>query len=318
MKGVFLDLDTVSHQGDIKLRPLEKVLSVFKVYGTTPPDKLQEHVAGSEVVITNKVRLHGDVIRRMSGVRLICLAATGVNNVELPAAFEKGIGVCNVPAYSTQAVAQHVFALLLALTQHLNGYESLLRDGAWKRAPQFTLLDHPIRELHGKRLGILGFGDIGKAVAKIAEAFGMSVLLAARGKDDKRPGRLPLEDLLPVVDVLSIHLPLTKETRGLLGAKELILMKPDAIVINTARGGIVDELALAALLKAGRLGGAGIDVLSEEPPVNGNPLLEPGIPNLIVTPHVAWASREARQRVIQEVALNIAAFQQGELRNRKA
>ena len=318
MKGVFLDLDTVSHQGDIKLRPLEKVLSVLKACGTTPPEKILDHVAGSEVVITNKVRLDAETIKRMSGVRLICLAATGVNNVDMPAAFEKGIGVCNVPAYSTQAVAQHVFALLLSLTQHLDGYQALLREGAWKRAPQFTLLDYPIRELAGKRLGILGYGDIGKAVAKIAEAFGMTVLLAARDKADKRAGRVPLENLLPVVDALSIHLPLTKETRGMLGAKELILMQPNAILINTARGPIVDERALAALLKAGRLGGAGIDVLSEEPPVNGNPLLEPGIPNLIVTPHIAWASKEARQRVIQEVALNIAAFQQGELRNRKA
>ncbi len=318
MKGVFLDLDTVSHQGDIKLRPLEKVLSVLKVYGTTPPEKILDHVAGSEVVITNKVRLDAGTIKRMSGVRLICLAATGVNNVDMPAAFEKGIGVCNVPAYSTQSVAQHVFALILALTQHLDGYQALLRDGAWKRAPQFTLLDYPIRELAGKRLGILGYGDIGKAVGRLAEAFGMTVLLAARDKADKRAGRVPLENLLPVVDVLSVHLPLTKETRGLLGAKELILMQPNAILINTARGPIVDERALAALLKAGRLGGAGIDVLSEEPPVSGNALLEPGIPNLIVTPHIAWAAKEARQRVLQEVALNIAAFQQGELRNRKA
>lgn len=318
MKGVFLDLDTVSHQGDIKLRPLEKVLSVLKVYGSTPLEKILEHMAGSEVVITNKVRLDAETIKRTNGVRLICLAATGVNNVDMPAAFEKGIGVCNVPAYSTQSVAQHVFALMLALTQHLDGYQALLRDGAWKRSPQFTLLDYPIRELAGKRLGILGYGDIGKAVGKLAEAFGMTVLLAARDKADKRPGRVPLENLLPVVDVLSIHLPLTKETRGLLGAKELILMQPNAILINTARGSIVDERALAALLKAGRLGGAGIDVLSEEPPVNGNPLLEPGIPNLIVTPHIAWAAKESRQRVLQEVALNIAAFQQGELRNRKA
>lgn len=318
MKGVFLDLDTVSHQGDVKLRPLEKVLSVLKVYGTTPPEKLLDHVAGSEVVITNKVRLDAETIKRMSGVRLICLAATGVNNVDMPAAFEKSIAVCNVPAYSTQSVVQHVFALMLALTQHLDGYQALLRDGAWKRAPQFTLLDYPIRELAGKRLGILGYGDIGKAVGKIAEAFGMTVLLAARDKADKRAGRVPLENLLPVVDVLSIHLPLTKETRGMLGAKELILMQPNAILINTARGPIVDERALAALLRAGRLGGAGIDVLSEEPPVNGNALLEPGIPNLIVTPHIAWAAKEARQRVLQEVALNIAAFQQGELRNRKA
>jgi glycerate dehydrogenase len=223
-----------------------------------------------------------------------------------------------VPAYASQSVAQHVFALVLALTQHLKGYEALLQQGAWRRAPQFTLLDHPIRELSGKRFGILGYGDIGKAVGEIAQAFGMQVLVAARDVKDRRPGRLPLKDLLPHLDVLSLHAPLTPETRGLIGEREFALMRPDALLINCARGGLVDERALAAALKAGRLGGAGIDVLSEEPPVNGNPLLEPGIPNLIVTPHVAWASREARQRVIHQMGVNIASFRKGDLRNRVA
>src|SRR6185312_9327036 len=299
MKGVFLDLDTVSHQGDVKLRPLEKVLSVLRVFGTTPADKVLEHVADAEVVIANKVKLPADLVKRLPAVKLICVAATGVNNVDLSAAWDRKIGVCNVPAYSTAAVAQHTFALILALNQHLKGYERLLQDGAWKRAPQFTLLDFPIHELAGRKLGIIGYGHIGKAVGK-------------------RPGRRPLDELLPQVDVVSIHVPIVPETRGLIGPKELILMKPDAILINTARGGIVDEMALVAMLRAGRIGGAGMDVLSEEPPVHGNPLLDPSIPNLIVTPHVAWASREARQRVVEEMALNIAAFQQQEMRNRVA
>ncbi len=207
---------------------------------------------------------------------------------------------------------------LLSLTQHLNEYETLMREGAWKRAPQFTLLDYPIRELAGKRFGIIGYGNTGKGVARVAEALGMTVLVAARNKEDKRPGRFPLEELLPQVDVLSIHVPLLPETRDLIGPKELTLLKPEAVLINCARGGIVDERALATMLRAGRLAGAAVDVLSEEPPVHGNPLLDPGIPNLIVTPHIAWASREARQRVVQEMALNIAAFQNGELRNRVA
>ncbi|HEY3643959.1 MAG TPA: NAD(P)-dependent oxidoreductase [Gammaproteobacteria bacterium] len=318
MKGVFLDLDTVSNQGDVKLRSLEKVLSVLRAFTTTPTDKVLDNAAGSEVVIVNKVKLPGDVIRRFSGVKLISVAATGVNNIDLTAARESGIGVCNVPAYATKAVAQHVFALILALNQHLESYEQLLREGAWKRAPQFTLLDFPIRELAGKRMGIIGYGHIGQAVARVAEAFGMAVFLAARNKDDQRPGRLPLHELLPLVDILSIHAPLSADTRGLIGPKELTLMKREAILINCSRGGIVDEMALAVMLKAGRLAGAGIDVLSEEPPVHGNPLLDPNIPNLIVTPHVAWATQEARQRVVDEMALNIAAFQKGEGRNRVA
>ncbi|HEX2669156.1 MAG TPA: D-2-hydroxyacid dehydrogenase [Gammaproteobacteria bacterium] len=316
MKGVFLDLDTVSHQGDVRLRSLEKVLSVLRVFGTTPADKVLEHAADAEVVIVNKVKLPADAIKQLPAARLICVAATGVNNIDLAAAWDRKIGVCNVPAYAAASVAQHVFALLLALNQHIAGYEALLRQGAWKRAPQFTLLDYPIRELAGKRMGILGYGSIGQAVARVAEAFGMGVFLAARGRDDTRPSRLPLHELLPLVDVLSIHLPLTPETRGLIGPKELTLLKPEAILINTARGGIVDETALAAVLRAGRLAGAGVDVLSEEPPVHGNPLLDPSIPNLIVTPHVAWAARETRQRVVDEMALNIAAFQAGEQRNR--
>ncbi|HEV2321713.1 MAG TPA: D-2-hydroxyacid dehydrogenase [Gammaproteobacteria bacterium] len=318
MKGVFLDYDTVSFQGDVKLRALEKVLSILRVFGVTTPDKLLENVADAEVVILNKVKLPADVVKRFPSVRLICAAATGVNNIDLAAAWEKGIGVCNVPAYATMSMAQHVFALLLALNQHLKEYEALLQQGAWKRSPQFTLLDYPIRELAGKRFGIVGYGNTGKAVGRVAEAFGMSVLVAARNKEDKRQGRVPLDELLPLVDVLSIHVPLLPETRDLIGPKELTLMKPEALLINCARGGVVDERALASVLKAGRLAGAAVDVLSEEPPVHGNPLLEPGIPNLIVTPHIAWASREARQRVIQELALNIAAFQKGELRNRVA
>lgn len=318
MKGVFLDYDTVSFQGDVKLRALEKVLSILRVFGVTPADRLTESVADAEVVILNKVKLPADAIKRFAAVRLICVAATGVNNVDLAAAWDKGIGVCNVPAYSTMSMAQHVFALLLALNQHLKEYEALMQQGAWKRAPQFTLLDYPIRELAGKRFGIVGYGNTGKAVARVAEALGMSVLIAARNKDDRRPGRLPLEELLPAVDVLSIHVPLLPETRDLIGPKELTLLRPDAVLINCARGGVVDERALASVLKAGRLAGAAVDVLSEEPPVHGNPLLEPGIPNLIVTPHIGWSSREARQRVVMEMALNIAAFQKGELRNRVA
>jgi glycerate dehydrogenase len=318
MRGVFLDLDTVSHQGDMDLTPLRQMLSELRSFGTTPADQVIERVGTAEVAIINKVKLDASALARLTHTRLISVAATGTNIVDLEAARQHGIAVCNVPAYSTRSVVQHVFAMILGLTQHLKEYESLLQQGAWQRAPQFNLLDYPIRELAGKQLGIIGYGDIGQAVAKVAEAFGMQVLISARNAGDKRPGRLALKDLLPQVDVLTIHVPLLPETHNLIGQGELALMKPNALLINTARGGIVDEQALADALKTGKLGGAGIDVLSEEPPVHGNPLLTPGIPNLIITPHIAWTTREARQRVITEMALNIEAYKKGEKRNRVA
>lgn len=316
MRGVFLDLDTVIYEGDVDLAPLRQALSDLRTFAATPSEQLVQRVADAEVLLTNKVKLGAAALTRFPRVRLVCIAATGTNNVDLEAARGRGITVCNVPAYSTMSVAQQVFALVLALTQHLREYELLLQAGAWRRAPQFTLLDYPIRELAGKKFGILGYGAIGHAVARVAEALGMQVLIAARNAQDIRPGRLPLTQLLPQVDVFSIHVPLLPETRNLIGAAELVLMKRDALLINCARGGIVDEQALADALRTKRLGGAGVDVLSEEPPVHGNPLLMPGIPNLIVTPHIAWATREARQRVINEMALNIAAFAEGKSRNR--
>lgn len=318
MRGVFLDLDTVSHQGDVDLAALRRALSELRTFGTTPAEQVLQRVADAEVILTNKVKLGSTVLTRFPRVRLVCIAATGTNNVDLEAARSRGIAVANVPAYSTMSVVQMVFALVLGLTQHLKEYEALLQAGAWRNAPQFTLLNYPIRELAGKKFGILGYGNIGKAVANVAQALGMHVLIGARNVADVRPGRLPLAELLPQADVLSIHVPLLPETRNLIGAQEIALMKREALLINCARGGIVDEQALADALRAHRLGGAGVDVLSEEPPVHGNPLLTPGIPNLIVTPHIAWAAREARQRVIDEMALNIIAFGQHQSRNRVA
>lgn len=318
MHGVFLDLDTVSREGDVDLAPLRKVLTQLRTFAATPVEQVASRVADAEVVITNKVKLGAAALAQFARVRLVCVAATGTNNIDLEAARARGIAVNNVPAYSTLSVVQQVFAFVLALTQHLKEYETLLQQGAWRRAPQFTLLDYPIRELAGKTFGILGYGDTGRAVARVAEALGMQVLIAARNSADTRPGRLPLVQLLPQVDVLSIHVPLLPDTRHLIGSAELARMKRDALLINCARGGIVDEPALAEALRARRLGGAGVDVLSEEPPVHGNPLLELGIPNLIVTPHTAWATREARQRVVNEMALNVEAFAKGEKRNRVA
>jgi len=209
-----------------------------------------------------------------------------------------------------------VFAVLLSLTHHLREYDDFARSGGWGRAAQFSVFPFPIRELRDRTMGIVGHGALGRGVAAAATAFGMRVLVANRPGGSPQPGRLNLAELLPRVDVLSLHCPLTPSTRGLIGRAELALMKRDAVIINTARGALIDAAALAEALKAGRLGGAGIDVLEQEPPVDGNPLLDPSLPNLIVTPHTAWAARESRQRCLDELAANVAAFQRGERRNR--
>jgi glycerate dehydrogenase len=267
-------------------------------------------------VLLNKARISRELMVANPQLRLIALTATGTDNVDVVAARELGIAVCNLRDYCTPSVVQHVLALLLALTHKVREYDRLVRDGGWGQASQFSVFPYPIRELAGRTLGIVGLGALGSGVARVAQAFGMRVLVANRPGGDPENGRLSLHELLPQVDVLSLHCPLNAATRGLIGERELALMRPDAVLINTARGGLVDAAALARALREGRLGGAGIDVLEREPPVDGNPLLDPGIPNLIVTPHVAWAAREARQRCLEELSLNVEAFRRGERRNR--
>lgn len=315
LRGVFLDLDTLDC-GDIDLDPLREVLDEFTPRGATPADAMAEQLAAAEVAISNKMKFNAALLARLDRLKLICLAATGTDNVDCAAAAERGIAVANIKGYCTAAVAQHVFALTLALTVRLGEYRALVRSGAWQKSGQFNLLNFPIRELAGKTFGVIGYGKLGRAAARIATAFDMRVLIAERRSQPPREGRVSFEDVLAEADVLSLHSPLTAETRNLIGAAELAQMKPDAILINTARGAIIDSRALAAALTAGRLGGAGIDVLPAEPPPLDDPLLALDLPNLIVTPHVAWAAREARQRAIDEIALNIAAFRKGADRNR--
>ncbi len=314
-EAAFLDLDTISRD-DLDLSPLTEVCSRWRMFPSTSKEETLEHIRGVELLVSNKAVLDRGILERATELRLICIAATGSNNVDLEAAGDLGIAVTNVAGYSTASVVQHVFALILALTTRLPDYRDALRRGAWQESRQFCLLDFPIRELEGKVLGIVGHGALGKAVAKIGEAFGLEVRLAQRPGGVEQPGRPSLDRLLAEVDILSLHCPLTEQTRNLIGERELGLMRPDALLINAARGGIVDEAALARVLREGQLGGAGVDVLELEPPVEGNPLLELEIPNLIVTPHIAWASRESRQRLIQEIAGNIQAFFQGRERNR--
>ena len=312
MLGAFLDRNTLDC-GDLDFSVLDAQLPELTYYPATLPDQVAERIAQAEVVISNKVMLDAAAIQQAPRLRLICIAATGVNNVDLAAAEAAGITVCNCRGYGSPAVVQHVFALLLALYTRLPDYHQAVRAGRWQRASQFCLLDYPIRELADKTLGIVGYGELGRGVARVAEAFGMRVLLAQRpGAIEPEEGRLPLPVLLPQVDVLSLHCPLTPETRGLIGAWELALMRRDAVLINTARGGLVDEAVLADALRKGALGGAGIDVLSLEPPTDGNPLLAPDIPNLIITPHSAWGSRESRQRLLEQLAENVREYQLGQ------
>jgi len=311
MKGVFLDLGSLD-MSDLDLQGLEKTGIDWQMYQKTAATEVAERVQGCEVVITNKVVLDAGVISQARQLKLICVAATGTNNVDLKAAAAQGITVCNVRAYGTPSVVQHVFTLLTALNTSLLDYRKDIVGGRWQQHDQFCFMDHPIRELSGMVMGIVGYGELGRGVASVAEAFGMQVLVAQRpGSGQPAADRLALDTLLPRVDVLTLHCPLTPETENLLGRRELALMKDSAILINTARGGIVDEEALAEALRSGKLGGAGIDVLLQEPPVNGNVLLSADIPRLIVTPHIAWASRESRQRLLNQVVENIGSWQSG-------
>ncbi|NVK44633.1 MAG: 2-hydroxyacid dehydrogenase [Oceanospirillaceae bacterium] len=308
-KAVFLDLESLE---DLDLSALEAQFDSLETHMATAPEQVAQRIADAEVVLVNKVRLDADVLAQAARLKLVAIVATGTNNVDLDAAARGGIQVSNCRAYGNDAVIQHVFSLMLALHTRLIDYHLAVRAGRWQRASQFCFLDFPIRELAGKTLGILGYGNLGQGVARIAEAFGMRVLVAQRPGGGDKAGRIPLDELLPQVDVLTLHCPLTEQTRNIIDAAALARMKPDAFLINAARGGIVDEPALAQALRQGRLAGAATDVLSAEPPKDGNPLLEDDIPNLIVTPHCAWGSREARQRIIQQTVENIDAFRRGE------
>jgi glycerate dehydrogenase len=318
MHSVFLDYATVSYAGDLDPQPLHDALPGLVVYEQSSEREADARIASAEVVLTNKVRISRERIAASPNLRLVGLTATGTNNVDLDAARERNVAVVNIRDYCTASVVQHVYALLLALTHRVREFDAALKRGAWQVPAPTVAHGLPIRELAGRTLGIVGHGVLGAAVARAAEAFGLRVVIANRPGGAPQPGRVDLQDLLPVVDVLSLHCPLTPATRHLIGAAQLARMKPDAVLINTARGALVDAQALADALRAGRLGGAGIDVLENEPPVDGNPLLAPDLPNLIVTPHVAWAAREARQRALAELGANVADALRGGTRGRVA
>jgi glycerate dehydrogenase len=308
MKAVFLDAETLSN--DVDLSPIESVTGELLLYRRTTPEEVQERIRGFDTVLVNKVVLTRAHFEACPELKTIAVVATGLNNIDQPAAEDHGITVMNVTNYGRSTVAQHTMALILALATRLLDYDRDVRAGRWEDSDMFCLMGHPIMELEGRTLGIVGYGDLGQGVAERAKAFGMNILLGARPGQStgERDGyaQVPMDEFLAKADVISLHCLLTDATRNLIGPRELAMMKPSALLINTSRGGLVDEQALADALRKGTIAGAGFDVLTEEPPRNGNPLLAGDIPNLIVTPHSAWASREARQRIVQITARNLA------------
>lgn len=310
MKIVLLDAHT-ANPGDVSWSPFESI-GPCDIHPRTPLEETVARCAGATAIITNKAPITREIIAALPDLRYIGVIATGFNVVDTVAAKERGIPVTNVPGYGTPAVAQHVFALILELANHVGAAAADVRAGGWQRCPDFCYWDQPIIELAGKTLGIVGYGGIGAAVARIGAAFGMRVLASRRSWPTPPPPGIEPADtdtLFRHSDVLSLHCPLTDDTKHLINERTLGLMKPTSLLINTGRGPLVDEAALAAALNAGTIAGAGLDVLSVEPPKQPNPLQQ--AKNCLITPHVAWASREARTRLIDACAANLRAFLAG-------
>jgi glycerate dehydrogenase len=298
--------------------PALRALGEVAAFPRTGLAEIATRCAGADAVLTNKVVLGADVIAALPDLRYIGLTSTGTNVVDLAAARARGIAVTNVPAYSTESVAELVFAMILHFAFRAGDHDAAVKAGRWAASPDFSFILGPLRELAGKTLVIVGLGAIGQAVARIGAAFGMQVVAGAVPGSPSRE-RMPLRQALARADVVTLHCPLTPATRGLVDQDFLAALRPGAILINTSRGPVVDEPALVAALAGGRLGGVGLDVLEREPPLREHPLLDPGAPwasRLLVTPHLAWATVESRQRLIDEVALNLAAFKSGQRRNR--
>ena len=302
-----------TNPGDLSWEPLER-LGQLSVHNRTPPELVAERLAGADVAFTNKTRLTAADLAAAPQLRGIGMLATGHDVVDGAAAAARGVPLCNVPEYSTASVAQAVFALLLELTNRTGHHDALVRAGRWSAGPDFSFWEGNLTELAGLSFGVVGLGRIGLAVAAIARAFGMEVL-AYRRQPISAEGvsGVDLPTLLQRSDVVSLHCPLTPETRGLINAERIARMKPGALLINTGRGPLVNEADLAAALHSGRLGGAGLDVLSLEPPEPSNPLLH--APNCVITPHIAWATRSARERLIEAAAANAAAILAGAPQN---
>ncbi|NVD97347.1 D-2-hydroxyacid dehydrogenase [Massilia sp. BJB1822] len=307
MKIVFLDRDSLI--ADLR-RPA--FAHDWQDYPATAPADASARLQGAAIAVTNKVALRAETLAQLPQLKMIAVAATGTDNVDLAAARERGIVVSNIRNYATAALPEHTFALILALRRNLLAYRADIEAGLWQRSERFCLFHHPIRDLHGSRLGLLGYGALGQGVAQLGKAFGMEVLVHTRSPiNDDSVRSVGWDELLETSDVLSLHAPLTEQTRNIIGAAELARMKRDALLINTARGGLVDETALAQALRSGVIAGAGFDVLSKEPPLPDNPLLNLRLPNFLLTPHSAWASGQAMQALADQLIANIEAYAAG-------
>ena len=303
---VFLDADTL---GDADLRPLQQQATDLTLYPHTAPSDVLSRLQHADLAIVNKVRLDAATLQALPKLRCICVAATGMNNVDLDAAKQLNIAVHNVTGYAETAVPQHVFALLLQLCNNIQAYHQAVIQGEWSKSPHFCLLQYPITELAGKCFVVIGNGSLGQASARLATAFGMKVIVAEQAHAKTcRPGRVAFDSALAQADVISLHCPLTADTANLFNHDTFAKIKPGAILINTARGGLVDSAALLQALTSGPLSAAALDVLPQEPPATDDILINSGLANLLLTPHTGWASREARQRMVQQLARNIEHF----------
>ena len=308
---VVLDRDTLVN------RPFEfDFPHTLSSYGTTEAHETLARIRGADTIITNKVVISAEHIAANPQLKLIALAATGVNNVDVEAAKQNGTAVCNIRAYGNESVAEHAFMMMITLMRNLPAYQRDVAAGLWENSPFFCYLGAPMRDLNGKTLAIFGRGNIGKTLATYAQAFKMNVVFAEhKNAQSVRDGYVSFDEAIRSADVVSLNCPLTPQTANMIGEAELQQMKPGAILINCGRGGLVDEAALVAALKYGQIGGAGFDVLTQEPPRDGNPLLKARLPNLIVTPHIAWASQEAANRLFDILLDNINRFVAGNPQN---
>ncbi|QOJ22549.1 MAG: 2-hydroxyacid dehydrogenase [Gammaproteobacteria bacterium] len=307
MRAIFLDFGSVT-RGDMDCAALERAVAPWRFYHDSTEAEVAERIRDAEVIVSNKVTISREAIATAKQLKLICIAATGYNNVDLVAAAEYNMPVCNVRGYATPSVVQHVFMLMLNQARHFSDYQALVKRGGWQESQFFCPLDYPVIELSGKKLGIIGYGELGQAVAQVAQTFGMQVVIAEHKNKPPRSGRTAFDDVLRQADFITLHCPLSPETQHLLSHREFELMKPSAYLINTARGGLINETDLLQSLSDGRIAGAAIDVIQGEPPGADNLILRELPPNLIVTPHIAWASRESRQRLLDQLAGNIENF----------
>jgi len=306
-------LDAQSLGPEINLSAIEESVSHLEVFEQSTTQQALERLADADIAIVNKVVLDADTLQQLPKLRLICVLATGLNNIDLETAKAQNIAVKNVAAYGTASVSQHTLMLMLALANRLPRYQRDVAAGEWQRSDFFCLQDYPTLQLAGKHLVMVGQGELGTEVARLAEAFGMQVTFAARPGNEANDERPALDDLLPDADVISLHCPLSEATKHLINQERLSRVKPSLLVVNCARGGVIDEIASLEALRNGKLGGLGVDVLPAEPPREGHPLLdalsEPL--NLIVTPHNAWITPEARQNIVSLTAQNIADWKNG-------